>query len=388
VNTGYSRARQRIYLSATLGSMDDLQRRIGGRTITRLTTPTAFPTGTTGERKFVLNASGQEPFDDIVLDWALQQAEAAGGRAAWLCASHAEADELQQILEQDGQSVFRLQPGDNMGDICKLVIITSVPQASSEFERFVVAYLGDASFMRHRVGQRVTQALGRANRTKTDRALYLGLDPRFAQILADPAVRASIPAAAVPTFREALELFDDGCSADSVLSVGIPSIARRYFTDLQLLTSLLRMSWPRATDLMTVADNLEAAIWEDHEFLLRQRRGPCPRRGQQIHLVAPLNSEHCAALLTIASQLLDVQHPRALADQLAYLIGRDVLSADAGNWARDFLERRPDCSAGLSRALSPVLEGVGLHRLDVAANRRITHPAKPLPRARGAARSE
>ena len=41
---------------------------------------------------------------------------------------------------------------DLPGDMCKLVIITTVPQASSEFERFVVAYLGDASFMRHRVG--------------------------------------------------------------------------------------------------------------------------------------------------------------------------------------------------------------------------------------------
>ena len=238
MNSGYSRSLQRLYLSATLGSMDDLQRRIGGRRITQLTTPQPLPTGATGERKFVLNSSGWEPFDDVVLDWALEQVKAAGGRAAWLCASHAEADELQKILEDDGQSVFRLRPGDDdmvdawshersghlltagrydgldlHGDICKLVIITSVPQASSEFERFVVAYLGDASFMRHRVGQRVTQALGRANRTATDRALYLGLDPGFAQILADPAVRASIPAAAVPTIRGALELFDKGWEA-------------------------------------------------------------------------------------------------------------------------------------------------------------------------------
>ena len=238
VNTGYSSARQRIYLSATLGSMDDLQRRIGGRAITRLTTSAPLPAGATGERRFVLNSTGHEPLDDPVMDWALDQARAAGGRAAWLCASHAEADELQQILEREGQRVFRLRPGDDdmvdawsrspaghlvtagrydgldlHDDICRLVIITSVPQASSEFERFVVAYLGDASFMRHRVGQRVTQALGRANRTETDRALYLGLDPRFAQTLADPAVRASIPAAAVPAVREALELFDEGWQA-------------------------------------------------------------------------------------------------------------------------------------------------------------------------------
>jgi len=117
------------------------------------------------------------------------------------------------MLAAHGQPVYRLRPGndamvenwraarrghlvtagrcdglDLAGDFCKLVIVTTVPQASSEFERFVVAYLGDASFMRHRVGQRVTQALGRANREPGDRSLYLGLDPTFAQILADPAV--------------------------------------------------------------------------------------------------------------------------------------------------------------------------------------------------------
>ncbi len=113
VNTGYSRARQRIYLSATLGSMDDLQRRIGSRSVTRLTTAAPLPIGATGERMFVLNASGQEPLEDVVLDWALEQASAAGGRAAWLCASQAEADKLNEILKGEGQSVFRLRAGDD-----------------------------------------------------------------------------------------------------------------------------------------------------------------------------------------------------------------------------------------------------------------------------------
>ncbi|MFI6098224.1 DEAD/DEAH box helicase family protein [Lentzea sp. NPDC051213] len=235
LNTWYSRAKQRIYLSATLGSMDDLQRRVGGGPVTRLVTEQPLPLGATGERLLVLNPSAEQPFDSTVLSWALGQVQVAGGRAAWLCASHAEADTLQEILTASGQTVYRLRPGDDAmvdtwsqvtnghlvtagrydgldlaGDVCKLVIITTVPQASSEFERFVVAYLGDASFMRHRVGQRVTQALGRANRDATDRSLYLGLDPTFAQMLADPAVRKSIPAGTEPTIRAALELYDEG----------------------------------------------------------------------------------------------------------------------------------------------------------------------------------
>ncbi|GAA4969527.1 DEAD/DEAH box helicase [Kineococcus glutinatus] len=235
---GYAQAKQRIYLSATLGSMDDLQRRIGGGRITRLTPTAPLPAGATGHRQLILNPTGKSALDEEVLEWALEQVAAADGRAAWLCASNGEADLLEKALEAEGARVFRLRAGDDdqveawiaasrghlvtagrydgldlPGDLCKLVIITTVPQASSEYERFVVAYLGDATFMRHRVGQRVTQALGRANRTPSDRSLYLGLDPTFAQMLADPAVRKSVPADATPIIRGALELFDKGWQA-------------------------------------------------------------------------------------------------------------------------------------------------------------------------------
>ncbi|WP_101789189.1 DEAD/DEAH box helicase family protein [Nonomuraea indica] len=238
LNAGYSQAKQRIYLSATLGSMDDLQRRIGGAPVTRLVTEQSLPVGATGDRMFALNPGQQQATDPTMLAWALDQADAAGGRAAWLCASHTEADTFQRLLTGFGHTVYRLRAGEDSvvdawsqaqqghlvtagrydgldlaGDLCKLVVITTIPQASSEFERFVVAYLGDASFMRHRVGQRVTQALGRANRTDTDRSLYLGLDPTFAEVLADPSVRASIPEGTRPTVRSALELHDQGWEA-------------------------------------------------------------------------------------------------------------------------------------------------------------------------------
>ena len=56
LNTGYSQAKQRIYLSATLGSMDDLQRRVGGGQVTRLVHRSRrCPPGATGERMLVLN---------------------------------------------------------------------------------------------------------------------------------------------------------------------------------------------------------------------------------------------------------------------------------------------------------------------------------------------
>ena len=186
------------------------------------------------------------PSTRSVLGWALGQVQAAGGRRPGCAPATARRTPSRRTSGGRGQQVYRLRAGDDTavdawsraarghlvtagrydgldlaGDICRLVIITTVPQASSEFERFVVAYLGDATFMRHRVGQRVTQALGRANRTSTDRSLYLGLDPRFAQILPDPAVRASVPAGTQPVVRAALELYDQGPDATTARLPGV-----------------------------------------------------------------------------------------------------------------------------------------------------------------------
>jgi hypothetical protein len=238
---GYARATQRLYLSATLGSAGDLQRRLGTRAVVFIETPAHLCSATTGRRTLLLNPGSNHALDDEVLSFALRQAEAAAadgpGRVAWLCASNDEGDNVEGYLREGGRAVFRLRSGDDSpfeswrttprahlvtagrfdgfdfpDDTCRLVIIPSVPAASSEFERFAVAYLGDATYMRHRVGQRFTQALGRANRTATDSALYLGLDPGFAATLANSAVRSNIGAEVNAAVRQALELHGHGWS--------------------------------------------------------------------------------------------------------------------------------------------------------------------------------
>jgi hypothetical protein len=73
-----------------------------------------------------------------------------------------------------------------------------------------MAYLGDASFMRHRVGQRVTQALGRANRQEGDWAMYLGLAPGFGTLLAQSGVQAAIPRDVKPTVDDSLARLGSG----------------------------------------------------------------------------------------------------------------------------------------------------------------------------------
>jgi hypothetical protein len=230
-------AKQRVYMSATLGTMDDLERRLGIGPISRIDVPAALHAGSTGRRLFVVNPSSDpsitQPLGRLVLDLA-----GTRERVAWLCSSHQEADQVQGFLKRLRVSTHRLRPGDDAaleawrtaqgghliaagrfdgldfaGDVCRLVVLPSVPTGASEFERFVVAYLGDASYMRHRIGQRVTQALGRANRVPSDWAIYVGLDPAFAGVLAQPAIRAAMDPSISAVIRGALELHSEGADA-------------------------------------------------------------------------------------------------------------------------------------------------------------------------------
>jgi len=234
---GYRNARLCLYLSATLGTMDDLQRRLGVRPVEDVLDEPVIP-GEVGQRLFLLNPGDDGPLGTAPIEFAMSQA-AISGRAAWLCASHQEADTVQDLLHKGGLTTYRLRGGgddgvleqwsadphghlvtagrydglDFAGDLCRLVVLPSVPAASTEFERFVMAYLEDATFMRHRVGQRVTQALGRANRREGDWAMYLGLAPSFGTLLATSGVQAAIPRDVRPIVDAALARISEGWQA-------------------------------------------------------------------------------------------------------------------------------------------------------------------------------
>ncbi len=234
---GYHHATQRIYRSATLGTMDDLQRRLGIQPVVNVLQDSVTP-DEVGRRLLLLNPQDDEPLDDVPFGFALSQANRAG-RTAWLCASHAEADEIERLLSERQLHSYRLRGGgddgalerwsrdaaghlvtagrydglDLAGDLCRLVVLPSVPAASTEFERFAMAYLGDATFMRHRVGQRFTQALGRANRQEGDWAMYLGLAPGFGTLLAQTGVQTAIPRDVRPTVNQAFSRLTGDWSA-------------------------------------------------------------------------------------------------------------------------------------------------------------------------------
>lgn len=137
-------------------------------------------------------------------------------------------------------------------------------------------------------------------------------------------------------------LLDPATQTDAV-SVGAPATARQYFVDLRLITQLIRASWPRAQDLLTISDPFTAAISQDHAYRQKQERGgTAPLR--TLYDTPPLDAKTCAALLTTAKRLLENGHPQALTDQILHLLANDEVRPTTVTWTRDILVRRPDCS--------------------------------------------
>lgn len=160
---GYRQANQRLYLSATLGTMDDLQRRLGIAPVVNVLDQPIAEEGV-GHRLLLLAPGDGAATLDRAMQLALDQARHAG-RTTWLCSSHPEADHLETFLSARNLSTYRLRGGgddsaldrwiasadghlvtagrydglDFAGDLCRLVILPSLPAASTEFERFVMA---------------------------------------------------------------------------------------------------------------------------------------------------------------------------------------------------------------------------------------------------------
>jgi hypothetical protein len=143
-------------------------------------------------------------------------------------------------------------------------------------------------------------------------------------------------------------------------SVGLPCSAREYFADLCFLTLLIRRSWPRVKDVRAIGESAEKAMIDDQERIqqLRTDRLSGHRPGRPNLSLPPLDSQVCAALLTTASQLLDSTHPKGLTRQLIHLL-EDPRNGDRAQWARNYMNASPGCSAGLSRTLFPALQGYG-----------------------------
>ncbi len=197
----FSAPDSRLYLSATIGNVEDLERRLGAPPV-QLLTASAPPRQ--GERLVVVR-SETEPLSESELVESLESFLEEQKKALWLCARKdtaanvhdallwSELDGAVAVLESDNAAdepfaeavaghlvaAGRYDGMDFPGDSCRVEVIPEVPVATSELEEFVSAFLRDAPFAQARFGQRLAQALGRCNRSDEDRAVYVLTDPEF-----------------------------------------------------------------------------------------------------------------------------------------------------------------------------------------------------------------
>jgi Helicase C-terminal domain len=204
----FASAKQRIFMSATLGAGGDLERLTGRKRIERLPAPASFQTSGVGRRFFVfpsLSLTGDEA------ETLRVKMEHRAGRTVVLTPSQLQADAHTanvsarlpgfQVFNKDDieadKAPFVMAPQavailanrydgiDFPGDECRLLCVDGLPRAMNGQERFVMSRMGAAALYNERIQTRVLQAVGRCTRSLQDRSCVVITGTELVDFLAD-----------------------------------------------------------------------------------------------------------------------------------------------------------------------------------------------------------
>lgn len=186
----FNNAKQRIYMSATLGAGGDLERLVGRRNITRLSTPEGWDRHGVGRRFFVFpsmsldESAATELRDQMIsrVDRSLilvpndrSEAEIAQHISKELGIETVDATALENskaLFVGSAKAVAvvanRYDGIDFPGDECRLLFIEGMPTAVNLQERFLMSRMGANVLFNERVQTRVLQAVGRCTRSLED----------------------------------------------------------------------------------------------------------------------------------------------------------------------------------------------------------------------------
>lgn len=184
----FAEAKQRVYMSATLGEGGDLERLTGRRQIERLAIPVGWDKQGIGRRFFLFPSLRQEDLTELNL--ALMK---KAGRTLVLIPEERSAQEIRNLVQdklefktfnandiESSKAPFVTSPQavavianrydgiDFPGDECRLLIAQGLPRATNLQERFMVDKLGAIVLLNDRILTRVVQAIGRCTRSPND----------------------------------------------------------------------------------------------------------------------------------------------------------------------------------------------------------------------------
>ncbi|MBN2561536.1 MAG: DEAD/DEAH box helicase [Phycisphaerae bacterium] len=194
IHPPFADARQRIYMSATLGEGGELERVTGMARIERLPIPAGWDKQGSGRRLFLL--------PELTLDHAQACSVALNAtqktdRALVLVPTESRVSECEYALATAGLTVLRardietsLDPFVNAnraalilanrydgldlpGDACRLLVLEGLPGGTNLQESFLLSRLQANALLRDRMITRFTQAVGRCTRSDTDYALVI-----------------------------------------------------------------------------------------------------------------------------------------------------------------------------------------------------------------------
>lgn len=197
----FAGAKQRIYMSATLGEDGDIERVFGVKNIARLPIPEEWHKRSTGRRLilFPCLSNNQEPVETAIeilrrTNRALILVPDNKTLEGWekkLPKSHSiiKSKQIEQNLEPFTKcpkpSVLLLATRydgiDLPGDDCRFMILDGEPSASGLQEMYLRTGLGASSQLHNRIRTRVTQALGRCTRDESDYSVVVVLGDKLTQ---------------------------------------------------------------------------------------------------------------------------------------------------------------------------------------------------------------
>ncbi|EUB86976.1 DEAD/DEAH box helicase [Pseudomonas sp. GM30] len=203
----FENAKQRIYMSATLGAGGDLERLTGRKTIQRLPAPEGWDTQGVGRRFFIFPEMSLTTDETAELRKQLMQ---RAGRSVVLVPSDKTADAIaEEIDEKLKFPVFRASDIeeskadfvglhqavaivanrydgiDFAGDECRLLFIEGLPKAMNAQERFLMTRMGANALYNERIQTRVVQAIGRCTRSLEDYSAVVVSGEELPDYLAD-----------------------------------------------------------------------------------------------------------------------------------------------------------------------------------------------------------
>jgi hypothetical protein len=186
----FANAKQRIYMSATLGAGGELERQSGVPSIYRLSVPTGWDKQGIGRRFFLFP---ERSLKDTEVERFILDAVNMAGRSLTITPDDLTAKEIRELIGKElkipcfeareienSKKAFtereraaavianRYDGIDFPEEECRLLVVAGLPRAMSLQERFLITRMGAVALLNDRILTRIVQAVGRCTRSATD----------------------------------------------------------------------------------------------------------------------------------------------------------------------------------------------------------------------------